>query len=150
MPQSFFQMYGHLIFSTKNRCRWLDDSVRARTHAYIASVARNMGCSYVHVGGPDDHVHALLEIGKTTKPVDLAAEIKKENSKFVKTIGSEFRDFYWQNGYGLFSVGPLRVSDVAAYIDGQMEHHRQITFKEEYLTFLKRYNQPYDEQYLWD
>jgi putative transposase len=150
MPQSFCQIYIHAVFSTKGRKRWLDDSVRPRIHAYLATLARDSGCPFVVVGGPDDHVHMLADIGKKVLPVDLIGKVKKESSKFIKTLGNEYAGFYWQNGYGMFSVGPTRVSDVKAYIEGQLEHHRSQSFQDELRAFLGRYEIPYDERYVWD
>jgi len=150
MPQSFCQIYVHIIFSTKNRQRWLDDTIRSRVHAHLATLARDCGCPHVHIGGPDDHVHMLVDLGKKTGPVPLIAKVKQESSKFVKTLGPEYRGFYWQSGYGAFSVGPTRVQDVEAYIDNQVEHHRRQTFQDEFRAFLDRYGVAYDERYVWD
>ena len=57
--------------------------------------------------------------------------------------------FGWQNGYGAFSVSASNIEQVKAYIANQEEHHRKFTFKEEFLTLLKRYRIPYDEQTIW-
>lgn len=150
MPQSFCQIYIHAVFSTKQRKRWLDDAIRPRVHAYLATLTRNCGCPYVVVGGTDNHVHMLADIGKKVLPVDLIGKVKQESSKFIKTLGMEYGGFYWQSGYGMFSVGPTRVQNVKAYIEGQIAHHHKQSFQEELREFLGRYNIPYDERYVWD
>ena len=150
MPQSFCQIYVHLIFSTKKRRRWLDDTIRPRIHTYLATLARDDGCPFVHVGGPDDHIHMLVDLGKKTDPVTLTGKVKQESSRFVKTLGTDYEPFYWQAGYGAFSVGPTRIKDVMAYIDGQKKHHKRQTFQEEFRAFLDRYGIDYDERYVWD
>ena len=150
MPHSFCRIYVHAIFSTKERRRWLDEAIRVRVHAYLATLARDCGCPYVVVGGPDDHVHLLADIGKKASPVEIIGKIKQESSKFVKTLGPEFNGFYWQGGYGMFSVGPTRVGEVKAYIEGQVEHHRHQTFQDEFRAFLDKYEIEYDEKYVWD
>jgi len=150
MPQSFCQIYIHAIFSTKSWKRWLDDDIRPRVHAYLATLARDCGCPYVTVGGPDDHVHVLADIGKRTLPVELIGKVKQESSKFVKTLGKQYAGFYWQSGYGMFSVGPTRVEEVKTYIEHQVEHHRTQTFQEEFRALLDRYGIAYDERYVWD
>ena len=150
MPQSFCQIYVHAIFSTKNRHRWLDDTIRSRVHAYLATLTRNCGSPYVVVGGSDDHVHVLADIGKSVLPVDFIGKVKQESSKFVKTLGKEYGSFYWQNGYGMFSVSPTHVGDVKAYIENQAEHHQRKTFQEEFIAFLEKYHIAYDERYVWD
>ena len=150
MAHSFCRIYVHLIFSTKERQRWLDEAIRPRVHAYLATLARDAGCPYVIVGGPEDHVHVLADIGKKAQPVDMVRHIKQESSKFVKTLGADYHHFYWQQGYGMFSVGPMRVDDVRKYIDGQVEHHRRHTFQDEFRAFLDRYRIEYDERYIWE
>ena len=75
---------------------------------------------------------------------------KRESSKFVKTLGAEYKKFFWQRGYGMFSVGPTRRAEVEKYVRNQEEHHRTMTFQEEFLMFLKRYGVEYDEAYVSD
>lgn len=150
MPQSLSRVYVHISFSTKGRLRWLDEATRPRVHAHMATVARDSGCPYVHVGGTDDHVHVLADLGRKTALMTLVGKVKQESSRFAKTLGEGYHGFYWQSGYGAFSVGPTRRGDVEAYIDRQVEHHRTQTFQEEYRAFLERYVIDYDEQYVWD
>jgi len=116
----------------------------------MATIARDSGCSYVHVGGIDDHVHMLLLLDRKKAPMDIIAKIKKQSSKFIKTLGDEYDLFHWQTGYGMFSVSPTHINDVEAYIDGQEHHHRKLSFKDEFLAFLHKYNIEYDERYIWD
>ena len=150
MPQSFCQLYVHLIFSTKDRHHTITPDIRPRLHAYLAEVARNMGSALVVVGGPSDHVHVLFNLDKKNAIVDVVEQVKKESSKFVKTLGMEHQNFYWQRGYGAFSVGPMHKDEVVKYIATQEEHHKRMTFQEEYRAFLVKYGIPYDEKYVWD
>ena len=150
MPQSFCQLYAHLIFSTKDRVRFLDDAIRPRVHAFLATAVRDMDAPFVVVGGTTDHVHVLFDLGKKHAPPKFVEQVKKESSKFVKNLGTDYAQFYWQRGYGMFSVGPTWVSEVEAYVRGQEEHHRKMTFQEEFRAFLDRYRIEYDERYVWD
>ena len=150
MAQSFHQIYIHVVFSTKNRKPYLDDSIRSRVHAYLATVARDQGCPFVHVGGVEDHVHLLMELGKDSSPVTLIGKIKQESSKFIKTLGPQYSEFYWQKGYGAFSIGAPQKKVVVQYIDGQVEHHQKRSFMDELRGFLKKYGIDYDERYMWD
>jgi len=77
-------------------------------------------------------------------------EVKKESSKWIKTKGIQYSKFYWQDGYGIFSVNPSEIDKVIDYIDNQHKHHSRRTFKEELLAFLKKYEIEYDGRYLWD
>lgn len=109
-----------------------------------------MGSPYVVVGGAADHVHILFDQGKMRAPVQFVERVKRESSKFVKTLGLEYRGFYWQRGYGMFSVSPTHLADAERYIRDQEKHHRQKTFCEEFREFLERYGIEYDERYVWD
>jgi hypothetical protein len=77
-------------------------------------------------------------------------ELKKQSSKWIKTKGQAYSDFFWQRGYGVFSVDPTETDDVVNYIMNQDEHHKKISFQDEYRGFLKKYNIEYDERYVWD
>ena len=109
-----------------------------------------MGSAFVVVGGPDDHVHVLFDLGKKITVMDVVEQVKKESSKFVKTLGMEHQNFYWQRGYGAFSVGPTHKDEVVKYIATQEEHHKRMTFQEEYRAFLVKYGIAFDEKYIWD
>ncbi len=150
MPQSLTKLFVHLIFSTKNREPFLDDEIRERVHGYLATVVRSVDSPYVVVGGGADHVHILFDMGKMHPPVKFVEQVKRESSKCVKTLGPQYRHFYWQRGYGMFSVSPTHLADAEKYVRNQEEHHRTKTFQEEFREFLERYNIEYDEQYVWD
>ncbi|MDF3131287.1 IS200/IS605 family transposase [Kiritimatiellaeota bacterium B1221] len=150
MPQSFHQLYGHLIFSTKHRRPILEVTYRPRIHAFLATICRDSGCPWVVVGGVADHVHIAMDLGKQMKSIDLIARIKKESSLWIKSLDPKLKDFYWQDGYGLFSFSALQREAVENYIKNQESHHQTQTFQEEFISFLERYKFPYDEKYLWD
>jgi len=150
MPQSLSKIYVHITFSTKNRCPVLDDNIQQPLWAYIAGICANLDCHAVRVGGYNDHLHICCLLSKKMTPVKLLEEIKKDSSKWMKTQGKQYADFYWQDGYGIFSVNPSEIETVVGYIDGQREHHKKLTFQEELLRFLKKYKVEYDERYLWN
>ena len=89
-------------------------------------------------------------MGKMVEPVKFVEQTKRESSKFVKTFGPEYRDFYWQRGYGMFSVSPKDRDEAERYVRNQEEHHRKHTFQDEYRAILTRYGIAFDEQYVWD
>lgn len=150
MPQSLTKLYAHLIFSTKHRQPSLDEEIRPRVHGYLASVVRSLNSPSVVVGGVADHVHILFDMGKMHAPVESVEQVKRESSKFVKRLGPEFSDFYWQRGYGMFSVSPIQVAEVENYVRSQKEHHRTKSFQDEFRGFLRRYSIEFDERYVWD
>ena len=150
MSQSLTQLYAHLIFSTKHRKPFLDDEVRPRVNAYLATIVRNLDSQHVVVGSVADHVHILFDMGKMHPPVKFVEKVKRESSKFIKTLGTKYQNFYWQRGYGMFSVSPTHRSDVETYVREQEEHHRTKSFQDEYREFLNRYGIEFNEEYVWD
>jgi REP element-mobilizing transposase RayT len=150
MPQSLTKLYAHLIFSTKNRQPCLDEQIRPRVHAYLATVVRSLDSPWVVVGGVADHVHILFDMGKKRAPVEFVEQAKRESSKFVKTLGPRYQAFYWQRGYAMFSVGPAHRDEAEEYVRNQEQHHRGKTYQEEFRAFLVRYGVPYNEEHVWD
>jgi len=150
MPQSLSKVILHIIFSTKNREPWLDVEVRPRIHAYLAMLCRDLGADLVHVGGIADHVHIITPLPRTVSQAQLIEKIKKVSSKWIKALDARYRGFFWQRGYGAFSVSPSQLDAVLQYVDAQQEHHRTRTFQEEYRELLRRHGVEFDERYVWD
>ena len=150
MPQSLHVLSVHIIFSTKDRRPLLTPDVRERVWAYQSATLKNMECNSITIGGVADHVHVCCNLTKHLPATKVLEVLKKDSSKFVKTLRSSLRDFQWQDGYGLFSVSPSHFEAVRKYILQQDEHHKKETFQEEYLRILKKYQAPFDERYLWD
>jgi REP element-mobilizing transposase RayT len=96
-----------------------------------------------------NHIHLLISLGRTIGISELIGDIKRDSSVWIKTQG-DFRDFYWQEGYGAFSIGQSQVPAVMAYIRDQKKHHLGGDFKTEFRGLLKRYQVEYDERYVWD
>jgi REP-associated tyrosine transposase len=150
MPQSLHVLTAHIIFSTKDRRAFITPAIRERLWAYQSSILQNLGCDSITVGGVADHVHILCNLSKKFPTIKILEMLKKDSSKFAKTLDSSSWDFHWQDGYGLFGVSPSHVEAVRKYILNQEEHHQKETFQEEYLRILKKYRAPFDERYLWD
>ena len=148
MPQSLVQIYVHIVFSTKNRAPHLiDSSLRGEVHMYLGGTCRNLDSPAVIVGGVEDHVHVLCHLGKTWAVSDLVRELKRESSKWLK---ERLPGFYWQNGYGAFSVDPRELDAVIAYIANQEAHHATESFQDEFRAILADFGTEYDERYVWD
>jgi REP element-mobilizing transposase RayT len=151
MPQSLAQIYLHIVFSTKERRPFLQGtSIRDEMHNYLGGICNNVGCPILRVGGVADHVHLLCRFGRTITVADLVQELKRESSKWAKTKSDSLRDFHWQNGYGAFSISPGHVEPVRSYIANQEEHHRIVTFQDEFRRLLAKYGLECDERYVWD
>jgi len=150
MPQSISQAILHLVFSCKLRRPWLDAEIRPRLHAYLATVCRDCGCQAYRIGGATDHVHIAARLARTITQAELLEKIKKTSSAWIKRQGAQYDGFFWQAGYGAFSIGWSQLDDLVTYIDRQEEHHRKLSFQEEYRMLLNRYHVEFDERYVWD
>jgi REP element-mobilizing transposase RayT len=150
MPQSLSKVYVHLTFSTKNRYPFIDDAIKNDLWEYLGGIFRGLECNPIRVGGHNDHVHICCLLSKKITQIKFIEEIKKQSSKWIKTKGELYSKFYWQDGYGIFSVNPSEIDVVVEYIKNQAEHHKKRTFQSELLAFLKKYGVEYDERYLWD
>ncbi|MDQ6762140.1 MAG: IS200/IS605 family transposase [Bacteroidota bacterium] len=150
MGQSLVKNYIHLVFSTKYREPFIHEPVESELYAYMGSICKSLECHPIKIGGYTDHVHILCMLSKKIALMKLLEDVKSDSSKWIKTKGDDYKNFYWQNGYGAFSVNPAEVERVIAYIANQHNHHRKIPFQDEYRAFLKKYKVEYDERYVWD
>jgi REP element-mobilizing transposase RayT len=151
MPQSLAKILVHTVFSTKERRPFLrDKSLREELHRYLGGILANHGCQPVIVGGAEDHVHILAMLSRTVTAAETVKEVKRGSSLWLKTKGPDLDGFAWQNGYGIFSVGFSQVETVRDYIAGQEEHHRKVSFQDEFRSLLRKYEIKFDERYVWD
>jgi len=150
MSQSLAYNYSHIVFSTKYRYPFIDQEIEDELFQYIGGICKNLDFKPVKIGGYRDHIHILCVLSRKVTLMKFIEEIKSHSSKWMKTKGEKYKEFYWQRGYGSFSVNPSQIDVVVRYIENQAKHHQKKTFQEEYRTILKKYNVDYDERYLWD
>jgi REP element-mobilizing transposase RayT len=124
--------------------------VQEELYNYIGGICKEMECFPIKIGGHTDHLHILCLLSKKIALMNLLEEVKSHSFKWMKTKGTDCKNFYWQNGYGAFSVNPSEIDKVITYIENQKEHHKKKTFQDEYRAFLKKYKVEYDEKYVWD
>ncbi|MGB7925701.1 MAG: IS200/IS605 family transposase [Pyrinomonadaceae bacterium] len=149
MANTYSSLCYHVIFSTKNRDAFIKREIEDRVWAYIGGVARKHNMMALQVGGIEDHVHALVIAPPVYSPSQIAQFLKGESSKWIHEEFPPLRGFAWQDGYGAFTVSKSHIPDAIDYIKNQREHHRQRSFEEEYLSFLKKHGVKYDDRYLW-
>ncbi len=150
MPQSLAQFYAHLVFSTKNRERTIKTQTFENLRAYFGGILRDMESPLLAAGIVPDHVHLLYRHSKNITLVNIIEGVKTGSSKWIKSQGTEYNRFHWQNGYGAFSVSASKVDVVKRYVLNQEEHHRSVNFQDEFRRFLHEYQVEYDERYVWD
>ena len=150
MPQSFVCLHVHLVFSTKNRARLIDEELTTRLYDYIGGIVRRRNGALIAAGGMPDHIHLLISLGKETSISDLVRTIKSNSSKWIHETFPQRQGFRWQSGYGAFAVSQSNLEGVTSYIGGQAEHHRKESFQDELRALLKRCKIEFDERYMWD
>jgi putative transposase len=143
---SFVNCLIHCVWATKERRAFIKADLQQRLWPYVGGVARENGMNALVVGGTEDHVHALLSIPSTLSVSKCIQLLKGNSSKWIHDTFKEYLGFEWQKGYGAFSIGVSGIDDTTRYIQGQAEHHRKMSFKEELEAFLKKHGMQYVER----
>jgi putative transposase len=151
MPQSLANLLVHIVFSTKERRALLQVAdLRDEMHRYLAGISAKLECPAIIVGGSIDHVHLLASQSRTIALAEWVKELKRVSSLWAKEKSPQWDLFHWQAGYGAFSVSQSQAERVRKYIGSQEEHHRRLSFQDEFRLLLRKHNITFDEQYVWD
>ena len=151
MPQSLANALMHIVFSTKERrALFQNPELRDEMHRYLVGVSAKLDCPAIIVGGATGHVHLLANQARTIALAEWVKELKRASSIWAKEKTPEWGLFQWQAGYGAFSVSQSQKGRVERYIGSQEEHHRQLSFQDEFRQLLKRHHIAFDEQSVWD
>ena len=121
-----------------------------RLNKYIAGIIRAKEQKSIIVNGSTDHIHAFVGLRPVMSVSDLVRDIKSNSSNFINEKKLVKSKFSWQEGFGAFSFSHSQIADVYNYILKQEEHHKKWTFREEYLSFLKKFDVSFDEKYLFE
>jgi putative transposase len=150
MPSTFCNIILHIIFSTKHRHPWIADDLKGRLYRYIGGIVRGEGGKLLEIGGMEDHVHLLLSWRTDESVAELLRNLKSHSSLWIHQTFPHLRIFAWQEGYAVFSVSHSQASKVRAYIQKQLQHHRQRSFQEEFEEFLTAHGIEYDRRFARD
>ena len=150
MAQTFTNLLTHVIFSTKERAPSIQAEWKPDLLAYMGGIIRELDGKAVAIDGAGDHIHLLLWMPPTRSISEMLRVLKTNSSRWVNRKRGAKRDFAWQAGYGAFSVSHFTAPAVVRYIRGQENHHRRVSFQEEFVAFLKRNGIEYDERYIWE
>ena len=148
MGQSLVKNYVHIVFSTKHRETFIHPPYENELHSYLGGICKNHECHPIKIGGYTDHIHILCMLSKKIALMTLLEEVKSHSSKWMKTKDESLKNFYWQDGYGGFSVSNFHVDAIKNYISKQKEHHLKTSFIDEYKKLLDEYGIVYEEKYL--
>ena len=147
---TFSQIYIQVIFAVKGRSslillRWEDE-----LYKYITGIVQNKNQKMLAINGVHDHIHFLIGMKPTCCLSDLIREVKKSSNKCINERKFTKYKFGWQDGFGAFSYSHSSLDNVIGYIQNQKEHHKEQSFREEYILFLKKFKVEYKEEYLFD
>ena len=152
MSQSLAKVIVHITYSTKHRKPWLNDpDLRSQLYAYNATILKKeVDSTAILINGVEDHLHILCLLSRKFAIMDVIKASKTETSKWIKKQGMAYGDFQWQAGYGIFSVSQSNVEQVKRYIANQQDHHKRMSFQDEFRELCKRHGIEIDERYVWD
>ena len=148
MSQSYTNLLYHLIFATKERQPILTSEYRPRLYDYIGGIIRGLGGVSLGIGGIADHVHVCAKLRPDSALSDVLRDLKANASGWMHDVFPELGDFGWQRGYAAFTVSRSNLTGVQRYIAGQEQHHQRVSFRDEFMQFLKANGIEYDDRYL--
>ncbi len=150
MSHSFCRNIIHLVFSTQYRQPLITNDIRRELHAYMIGVLRNLESPSIRINSVETHAHLLFLLSKKQALEYVIEEVKRATSKWIKTKDPAFARFYWQEGYGAFSIGQEEVKRLTRYIDGQALHHQEVSFEDEIRALFRQAGQRLDEVYFFE
>jgi REP-associated tyrosine transposase len=148
MSDSYTNLLYHIVFSTKDRRPLITPDYEIRLFDYIGGTLRDAGGISLELNGSDDHIHVLAKLRPTRALSDVLRDLKANASGWMHEVFPELSQFSWQRGYGAFTVSQSNVEEVRRYIARQKEHHRRVSFRDEFIQFLKANQIEYDERFI--
>ena len=150
MADTYTQLYVHIVFAVKGRQRLIPKQHKEALHQYITRIITNKKQTVIRINSMPDHIHILVGLTPDIALSDLVRDIKANSSKHINKKGWGIGRFEWQTGFAAFSYSESQLDTVVNYIKNQEDHHSRMTFREEYLAFLKRFNVSYNPKYVFD
>ena len=148
MSDSYTNLLYHIIFSTKDRSPLITDAYQPRLYDYIGGTIRGAGGISLELNGTEDHVHLLAKLRPDNALSNLLRDLKANATGWMHDVFPELEEFSWQRGYGAFTVSQSNVEELRRYIAQQNKHHQKVSFRDEFIQFLKANGIEYDERYL--
>ncbi|MHC1704961.1 MAG: IS200/IS605 family transposase [Tenuifilaceae bacterium] len=149
-PGAFTQLYVQIVFAVKNREAVLTTNIRNRVFEYIGGIITEKKHKSIIVNGVSSHIHILLGLNPSVSISDTVHDIKRSSSLFINSEKLCRGKFAWQEGYGAFTYSRSQLDNVYQYIKNQEVHHKENSFKDEYVQYLKKFEVEYDERFLFD
>ena len=149
MANTYHQVYIQTIFAVKYRAAVIANDWKMNLHGVIGNLINETGCKTLIVNGVEDHVHCFIGLRPIVSISELMKTVKAKSSKYINDRHLTHERFEWQEGYGVFSYGQSQVNAVYKYVANQVEHHKNQNFISEYISLLKKFNVPFEEQYVF-
>ena len=149
MANTYTQIHIQAVFAVQNRDCVIHKKWKDELYKYISGIIKNQNHKLLAINGMPDHIHVVFGMRPIQSLSDLLQDIKGSSSKWINDKGYVKGKFSWQEGYGAFSYSKSQLSRVITYIENQEQHHKEITFIEEYKEFLKQFEIEYDEKYIF-
>jgi REP element-mobilizing transposase RayT len=150
MANTFSQIYIQTVFAVSNRQSLIKPEFKEDLYKYITGIVRNQGQKLIAVNGIADHIHLLIGLKPAKALADLVREIKADSSNYINENKLIRGRFNWQEGYGAFSYGHSQLDTIIRYIRNQEKHHQRRSFKDEYLTLLRKFDITFEEKYVFE
>jgi len=150
MGHTHTNLLFHIVFSTKERVPQLDADLKLRLFAYMGGIFRELGGAALDINGPADHIHILALLPAKLGLSETVGKVKANSSGWVHREFPAKWSFAWQTGFAAFTVSHSQKQSVLDYIASQEKHHQKVSFKEEFIAFLKKHEIEYDDKYLWE
>jgi putative transposase len=150
MANTFSQIYIQTVFAVNGRLSLVRPEFKEDLYKYITGIVRNNGQKLISINGMSDHIHILIGLKPAMALADLVRDIKTGSSNFINEKKWVRGKFSWQEGYGAFSYGHSQLDTIIRYIQNQEKHHKRRSFKDEYLTWLKKYEIAFEDKYVFE
>ena len=150
MPNTYTQLYVHVVFAVKGRANLISEQWKTRLLEYITGIIRKKNQKLMAINSVPNHLHLLIGLKPDCKLSDLMRDVKANSSRFINHEKLVLGNFEWQQGFGAFSVGQSQIQRVVDYILKQEYHHRKKAFRDEYTELLKSYQVDFDSNYLFE
>ena len=149
MANTFSQIYIQTVFAVSNRQSLIKPEFKEDIYKYITGIVTNQGQKLISINGMLDHIHILIGLRPAMALADLVQEIKADSTNFINKKRWVRGRFSWQEGYGAFSYGHSQLNTIIRYIQNQEKHHQRRSFKDEYLSLLRKFDIAFDDKYVF-
>jgi REP element-mobilizing transposase RayT len=149
VANTYSQIYIQVVFAVESRQNLIDPAHNEQLQKYISGILAAQRQKLIAINNMPDHVHLLIGQRPDSNLSDLVGDIKSGSTNFINRSRWIRGRFNWQQGFGAFSYSRSQLNDVIRYVQNQQRHHQKRSFRDEYLSLLKKFNVSYDERYIF-